>query len=72
MEDDSRVEQLRLVVDAALTEFTGMAQIEGIKKLTVGDFIRLMQFHQETCRVEPKEIRVTWVESPMTESEINN
>ena len=72
MEDDSRLEQLRQVVDAALTEFTEMARTEGIKKLTAGDFIRLMQFHQETCKVEPKEIRVTWVESPTTESETTN
>ncbi len=72
MEDDSRVEQLRKVVDAVLTEFTEMAMAEGIKKLTVADFIRLVQFYREICIVEPKEIRVTWVESPATESETTN
>jgi hypothetical protein len=72
MRDQLRVEELQRLVDAALREFTEMARTEGIRKMTVADFIRLMQFYRETCIVEPKEIRVTWVESPATEPETTN
>jgi hypothetical protein len=41
-------------------------------KVTVGDYIRLVQFHGELEAAEPKEIKVTWVEStekePVTET----
>ena len=41
-------------------------------KVTVGDYIRLVQFHGELEAEEPKEIKVTWVEStekePVTET----
>jgi hypothetical protein len=61
---DSRTEQLRQVVEAAMLHFAEMTKRENIQKLTVADFIRLAQFHQEMWRVEPKEIRVKWVENP--------
>ena len=70
---DSRTAQLRQVVEAAMLHFAEMTQRESIQKLTVADFIRLAQFHQETWRVEPKEIRVKWVETPpATESRFRN
>jgi len=39
-------------------------------KPTVGDYLRLLQFREEIEQDEqPKEIRVTWVETKGTESE---
>lgn len=37
-------------------------------KVSVGDYIRLIQLCDELEIEEPKEIRVTWVEPPETES----
>ena len=39
-------------------------------KISVGDLIRLLQYKQELEAEQPKEIRVTWVDPPKTESEI--
>jgi hypothetical protein len=39
-------------------------------KMTVGDYIRLVQLRNELVEEEPKEIRVTWVEP--TEKEYEN
>ncbi len=38
-------------------------------KITVGDFIRLLQYEKEVETDQPKEIRVTWIEPPKPESE---
>ncbi len=37
-------------------------------KVSVGDFIRLVQLNEEMQVEEPREIRVTWVEPEQTES----
>jgi len=37
-------------------------------KVSVADYVRLLQFRDELEVEEPKEIRVTWVEPPETES----
>jgi hypothetical protein len=36
-------------------------------KATLGEYIRLVQLHQELDADEPKEIKVTWVEPEATE-----
>ncbi len=72
MEEGSRAKQLREVVEAALRNFVEMTNSSGISKLTVADFIRLMQFQQDAWSEKPKEIRVTWVETPTTGSDSVN
>jgi len=42
---------------------------DGDYKITVGDFIRLLQYEKEVETDQPKEIRVTWIEPPKPESE---
>lgn len=38
-------------------------------KATLGDYIRLVQLEKELEDDEPREIKVTWIEPPKTESE---
>ena len=38
------------------------------KNVTVGEFVRLLELHKEIDADEPKEIKVTWVESGEKES----
>lgn len=39
-------------------------------KPTLGDYIRLVQLQKELEYDEPREIRVTWVETPETKTEV--
>jgi hypothetical protein len=55
------------VVEEMINRFK--RELKGDKvKMTVGDFIRLVQLREELEAEEPKEIRVTWVEPTEKES----
>ncbi len=49
------------VVDELIADFRAKLKGEQVK-VSVGDFIRLIQLRSELQAEEPKEIRVTWVE----------
>jgi len=49
------------VLDRLIKDFEERLKNNQIK-LTVGDYIRLMQLRKELGQEEPKEIKVTWVE----------
>jgi hypothetical protein len=53
------------LVDKALLAFEKKIET---KNVTVGDFVRLLQLQKEIDGNEPKEIKVTWVETIETES----
>jgi hypothetical protein len=55
------------LVDRMIKDFEKSLK-KGEIKLTVGDFVRLVQLRQGLHEEEPKEIRVTWVEPPEKES----
>jgi hypothetical protein len=55
------------VVDQMISNFKRRVD-KGEVKVTVGDFIRLVQLRGDLDVDEPKEIRVTWVEPTETES----
>jgi hypothetical protein len=55
------------LVDRMIEDFEKRLD-KGEVKLTVGDFVRLIQLRQDIHEEEPKEIRVTWVEPPEKES----
>jgi len=55
------------LVDRMIKDFEKSLK-KGEVKLTVGDFVRLVQLRQGLHEEEPKEIRVTWVEPPEKES----
>jgi hypothetical protein len=55
------------LVDQMIGDFKKKLK-EGEVKVTVGDFIRLLQLQGEMREEEPKEIRVTWVEPTQQES----
>jgi len=40
-------------------------------KATVGDYIRLMQFHKELQQDEPKDIEVRWIDPEKKEEELD-
>ncbi|MDX2181799.1 MAG: hypothetical protein SFV18_19555 [Bryobacteraceae bacterium] len=56
------VEDLRTMVDTARGQLTKAGA--GELKVSVADFIRLLQLYREVEADEPKEIVVRWVESP--------
>ncbi len=55
------------VVDQMISDFKRKVE-QGEVKVSVGDFIRLVQLRSDLDLDEPKEIRVTWVEPTETES----
>ncbi len=55
------------VVDQMISDFKKKVE-QGEVKVSVGDFIRLVQLRSDLDSDEPKEIRVTWVEPTETES----
>ncbi len=55
------------LIEEMLSEFKEKLE-EGEVKVTVGDFIKLLQLREELEKEEPKEIRVRWVETQETES----
>jgi len=52
-------------VDKAIEDFE--ESLEG-KKVTLGDYLRLVQLQKETDGDEPKDIECTWVEPDETKS----
>jgi hypothetical protein len=54
------------LVEDMLRTFERRLKEEEIK-ISLGDFIRLIQFHKEIEEEMPTEVRVTWVESPESE-----
>jgi hypothetical protein len=54
------------VVDQMISDFRKKVD-KGEVKVSVGDFIRLVQLRGDLDVEEPKEIRVTWVEPTETE-----
>ncbi len=44
-------------------------KLNGDIKFTIGDYIRLLQVHQELERETPRNIEVTWVDSLREKSE---
>jgi len=55
------------LIEEMISEFKEKLE-EGEVKVTVGDFIRLLQLREELGKEEPKEIRVRWVETQEPES----
>ncbi|MFB3777245.1 MAG: hypothetical protein ACE141_06515 [Bryobacteraceae bacterium] len=49
------------LLDKVIKDFESKLE-KGEVKLTVGDFVRLVQLRKDLHEEEPKEIRVTWVE----------
>lgn len=49
------------LLDKVIRDFENKLE-NGEVKLTVGDFVRLVQLRKDLHEEEPKEIRVTWVE----------
>jgi len=60
-ENPASAEDLRAILKNAREQFV---QGGGEMKVSVADFIRLMQLYRELEADEPKEIVVRWVESP--------
>ena len=53
------------IVEKTIEEFN--KKVEG-KNVTVGDLVRLFELQKEIGGNEPREIKITWVESGETES----
>jgi hypothetical protein len=52
-------------IEKALTTFEKNLQNEAeAKKLTMAEYIKLLQLSQELAEDEPKEIKVEWIEAP--------
>jgi hypothetical protein len=54
------------VVDKMIDRFEKKLDADKVN-VTVGDFIRLVQFRKELKEEDPKEIRVTWIDPPEKE-----
>jgi hypothetical protein len=54
-------------IETLMKKFEKTLEEDGVK-LTVGEYIRLMQLRKELNVEEPKEIKVTWVEPNEKES----
>ncbi len=61
LEEGSPKESNAKVVDELIADFKEKLKNNKVK-MTVGDFIRLMQLRSELKAEQPKEIRVTWVD----------
>jgi hypothetical protein len=55
------------IVDKMINDFNAKIE-DGAVKVSVADFIRLVQLREDLCEDEPTEVKVTWVEPQETES----
>ena len=68
-QDEPKQQSQAEVVDKMIHRFGEKLDADKVN-VTVGDFIRLVQFRKELDEEDPKEIRVTWVDP--TEKEYAN
>jgi hypothetical protein len=60
-QDEPKQQSQAEVVDKMIHRFGEKLDADKVN-VTVGDFIRLVQFRKEMGEEDPKEIRVTWVD----------